>query len=59
MTYSEARQKARRLSKRYDREYYVIWDSCELTHAVADEFDLDTFYLGIRESDILKSSYDL
>ena len=59
MTYKQACQKARRLSKRYDREYYVIWDTCEQTHEVADDWGLDTFYLGISESNILTSSYDL
>ena len=59
MTYKQAVKLAKRKSKRYDREYFVIWDRLENTYEVASDFDLDTFYLGIHESDIQISSLDL
>ena len=59
MTYKQAIALAKRKSKRYDREYFVIWDRIDETYEVADEIDLYTFYLGIHESDIQVSSLDL
>ena len=60
-TFHEAVEKAKRLAKKNDKEYFVLLSEepeVEGKYAVASSFDLDTFYLGLAESRILYSTID-
>jgi len=56
---SEVRATARRLSRKNDRTYYVVYepDHTGKYHA-ADDTDLDTFYDGISDRNILYCTSD-
>lgn len=55
----KARKRAMEMSKRNpEREYFLIWsaeeeDRPQEHYHVADESDLDSFFIGIRQEDIL------
>ena len=51
LTYRQAIDKARRKAKENARDYFVIQEDGEFH--VTNDFDLDTFYLGISEDNIL------
>lgn len=53
-TLSAAIAKANRLAKKNDREYFVVREAGEID--VCSEFDLDTFYCGISDHNILYST---
>lgn len=56
MTYSQARVKAEKLAKQYDQDYFVVLEAGE--YGVANDFDLETFYVGISQDHILYCTAD-
>lgn len=59
MTPKKARKRAMEISKRNpEREYYLIWsdeeqDRPQEHYHVADESELESFFIGIRQDNIL------
>jgi hypothetical protein len=50
MTFANAVSKANRLAKKNEREYFVVR---EAGYDVVNDEDLDTFYVGISENNIV------
>lgn len=50
---------ARRLAKKNKRDYYVIFEPDHLgRYHVCDDYDLDGFYMGISDHNILYSTWN-
>jgi len=56
MTYTQAQEKAIRLARKHDRDYFVVIEAGE--YQVADDLDLDTFFCGISQNHILYCTGD-
>ena len=56
MTYKQAQEKAHRLARKHDRDYFVVIEAGE--YQVADDLDLDTFFCGISQNHILYCTGD-
>ena len=57
MTYKQAQDKALRLAKKRNEPYFVVYESSE--YEVASEYDLDTWFAGISDRNILFCTGDL
>lgn len=58
MSYTEAVRKAKAAHKRTGGTFFVVWDidhesGFGHTHHVASEEDMDTFFLGVSDRNIL------
>ncbi len=55
---NDAIKKAHKLAERNGREYFVVRSVGEIgmEYSVADEYQLDTFYAGISQNNILHST---
>lgn len=49
---------ADRMTEKTGEEYFVVFDRDLGRHDVASQYDLDTFYLGIPDSDVLYSTVE-
>jgi len=56
MTYGEAIEKAHKLAKMHDQDYFVVIEAHE--YDVTDDFGLETFYAGISQDHILYCTAD-
>lgn len=56
MTKAQAIKKAKAMDKKHGREFYVIRE--EGDYHVADDYDLETFFLGVRDEDIVFCTID-
>jgi hypothetical protein len=56
MTYLQAVSKAERKAKVNDKPYFVVYESGE--YEVASEFDLDTWFAGVQDNNILYCTAD-
>ena len=56
MTKQQAIAKADRIAKKTGEHRYVVLESGE--YETASEFDLDTYFLGINEANIVYSTVD-
>ena len=53
MTERQAEQVAQRAARRTGTDWYVIWDAAERDYAVVSPLDLDTYYGGTPDNDII------
>jgi hypothetical protein len=63
MTEAAARRKALQLARKLRTTYYVVWERdtdapAALSYHVATDYDLDTFFAGISDHNILFCTAD-
>jgi len=58
MTLEQAKRAAIRKAKEQGEMYFVVWECPDRGYEIANEFDLDTWFAGINDRNILFCTAD-